>query len=401
MVALPVGVGVDRALGPGGIVGLDEAVVEGALQGVGLAGVGAGPLHARQVIGGVVGAHLAQLGEVDIAVFVVIPHESLDAVPGGHAALRGVEPVDELHALLGIHGVVADGPDAGIAAGAEAVNDGLGLRRNQGPHDGANLVPRIRHVLGGVVEVAAGIVKDREQAVALLHLGHHLVVGLGHGVRVHQAPLIELVEEFQRVEIGSVLLQTGVELASLAVVQTHADAVAVIAVVGAGQALDVHDHLAVPVGPDAHRVGGPAIVASGAEFLHLAQYVGEVVQVFDLGVAQLLIEVPTDAPVVDEGVVLALLVGDPVADAVDLAVGVDGLVGGDSVREVAGDVVTIGGEEILLVPVEEQALVHGGGVLLAVAAPDDDVAQVFALHTGLIGAVGVGDDGQLDVEFVL
>ena len=189
------------------------------------------------------------------------------------------------------------------------------------------------------------------------------------------------------------------ELAGRGVIQAHAQLV--IAVVSRAQRLDVHDHVAVPIGPGAQGIGGIAVVAGGADFLHLAQNLSQIVQILHLGVAQLLIEIPANGPVVEECIVLVVVVGDGVADTVESAVAVERTVGVQRVGEALGNIGAVSIEQVLLVPVEEQALVDGGDVIVSVAAPGNNVAQVAALHTGLVGAVGIGDNGQLNVEHVL
>ena len=188
-------VGVDHVAGQSGIVDLQAAVVEGAAQGVLLAGVGRSPHHAVEAVGGVGAGLLAQLGEVHAALLVVIPGQTAGAVPHGHGAFRGCEEVHDGQAQLGIRSIGTDGPDAVAAQVGHAVHDGVGLVRHAGVHHLTGL-----QMLLGVENHGGSVIEDAPVHAAVLHLGAHLIVGLGHGVGIQKIRAVELIEELPEEE---------------------------------------------------------------------------------------------------------------------------------------------------------------------------------------------------------
>ena len=97
----------------------------------------------------------------------------------------------------------------------------------------------------------------------------------------------------------------------------------------------------------------------------------------------------------------ALLQGNVHTKAVEVAVAGDQAVGFQGGAVVLHDVGSVGRAQVKVLPVEQHTRRNGLLVILAVAAPDDDVAQFAVDHTGVVGAVHIGDDDQLNVEQIL
>ena len=251
-----------------------------------------------------------------------------------------------------------------------------------------------------VVDHGGGIVEDAPEHAAVLDFLAHFVVGLRHGVRVKQAGAIELVEEAQHLDVRAVFVQRIVEFAIRGVVQTEAEFV--IAIVRRRQRLDVHDHVAVPVRPEGRRIRLVAQLVRGADFLHLFEDRKQVIQILDFRVAELRIQIPAQIPGVHEGL-MALTGGRHVhTEAVQIVI-IFGhqTIGRQRILIVRPDVGRIRLRKVVLVPLQQQAILNRLLVVFAVRAPDNNVAEVAGLRAGLVSAILIGDDDQFNVEQIL
>ncbi len=273
------------------------------------------------------------------------------------------------------------------------VDDGAGLFRQPGHH---HLVLRL--VCQGVVAQGTGIVEDAPEGAAVLDLFDHRVVGVHHGVGVQQALAEERVIELHHPQVGSVGHQRVKILPGFRVVEP--DAQFVIAVVGRGRGLDIHDHIPVPVGPEGDGVGFVAVVIRRADRLHLLKHLHQALQVLDLRVAQLLVQVPAQVPGVEKGLMVQRGGGDVVPEAVDVPAGQLAVLLQRGAH-VLQDVGAVFRQQVLVFPVKEHSELHRLQVFLPVRAPDDDVAQVAGLHARLEHALVVRNDVDPDVEPVL
>lgn len=57
--------------------------------------------------------------------------------------------------------------------------------------------------------------------------------------------------------------------------------------------------------------------------------------------------------------------------------------------------------KVVLVPLQQQTVLDCLLIVLAIRAPDDDVAEVAGLRAGLVCTILIGDDDQFDVEQIL
>ena len=344
---------------------------------------------------GVLVADVAQLGEVHAAVFVIVPHQTARAVPHGHRAFGSREEVQNRKAQFRIRRLRADRPDAVAAQRGQTVDDGVRFVRHTRIHHLA-----FAQMLVRVVDHGGGIVEDAPEHAAVLHLLAHFVVGLRHGVRVKQTGAIELVEEAQHLDVRAVFVQRIVEFAIRGVVQTEAEFV--IAIVRRRHRLDVHDHVAVPVRPEGRRIRLVAQLVRGADFLHLLEDRNQIVQILDFRVAELRIQIPAQIPRVHERLV-ALTRGRHVhAEAVQIvAVFGHQTVGRQRILIVRPNVGRIRLRKVVLVPLQQQTVLDRLLIVLAIRAPDDDVAEVAGLRAGLVCTILIGDDDQFNVEQIL
>ena len=243
-----------------------------------------------------------------------------------------------------------------------------------------------------------GIVEDGPERAGVLQFLAHLVIGVAGGVGIQQAGAVELVEEPQAFHIDAVVVQAGKEFAVLRVVVSEAQLV--IAVEGRAQRLHIHDHVAVPVRPGAQRVGLVADLVRRADFLHGDEQVDQVVQGRHFRISQFLVQVPAHVPGIEEGLVAVRAEGDVEAEAVDLSVPADLPVAFQGVRIVFHDIRGVGFAQVKLLPVEQHALGDRVLVVVAVGAPDDDIAQVAGFHPRGVGTVLLRDDVDLNTELV-
>ena len=76
-------------------------------------------------------------------------------------------------------------------------------------------------------------------------------------------------------------------------------------------------------------------------------------------------------------------------------------IGRQRILIVRPDVGRIRLRKVVLVPLQQQAILNRLLVVFAVRAPDNNVAEVAGLRAGLVSAILIGDDDQFDVEQIL
>ena len=154
----------------------------------------------------------------------------------------------------------------------------------------------------------------------------------------------------------------------------------VIAPVAGSKCLDVHYHVAVPVGPEGHCICLVAVLVLGADLLHAYEQVVEIVHIVKLGISQLLVKIPAEIHGVEECFMILGRSCNVVAEAEELVACAEGIIELhivlDSVGHILLDVGAVVGEDIVLVPVEEEAALCSSLVVIAVGTEDNDVSQI-------------------------
>ena len=253
-------------------------------------------------------------------------------------------------------------------------------------------------MFGGVEGHGTCIVENGPEGTGGLQLFAHLFEGLGHGVGIQQVILIELVEELQAFHIGAAFGKTVIIFTVGGV--DVADTQLIIAVISSGKGLHIHYHAAVPIGPDRNGICFVAVFIGGADGLHLLEYFQQAVQVLHGRIAQFFIQIPAQVPGVEEGLVSAFCGCHVETKAVNLVISVILAVGLQGSSVIFGNVGGPGLHQVIFFPIQQHALVHSVLIIFAVGTPDNDITQIAAFHASFIGAVRVGNDVDLHVEFV-
>ena len=217
-------------------------------------------------------------------------------------------------------------------------------------------------------------------------------------VRIQQPKAVQFVEESQHLNIHAVRLQAALEFAGFCTDQAQFKLIP--AVIGRCQGLHIHDHVAVPVRPDGNGISFIAVLVRGADLLHLHKQIRQVIQVLHSRETQLLVQIPADVPGVEEVLMAARFQRYIVAKAMDLSVAALGPVGFQCRFVILPDIWCVFLREPVLLPVQEKSLGNRILVLVAIRAPDYDVAEVAALHAGSVGTVRIRNDVDPDIVFV-